>query len=318
MRLERRDFVAAAAVVVTALLIIAAAAYSPRVVGALATADHVTVLWFSLTGGALYLTPWVTGALLGVAGYALVARFRGVPRSAIVVAGLFFLVGLAVGAKLQYRLEIFKPLGALLISPRDLLEPGGRLPLGLLLGGLLALARCGVAGISWRAVGDGLAVFESVMSTIGRLGCLLAGCCMGGACPPWMSAICLRYPRGTPAFDDQVAAKLLDPASVLSLPAHPLPAYFALAALLILTVLLLLLRYGAPAGSLLTVFGILWPPAKIGLEAIRAVPRQGSAMLVVPLLLFLLTVGGLAVQYARNARRRGAVVTDPGALLMSG
>src|SRR5262249_19255656 len=153
------------------------------------------------------------------------------------------------GAKLQYRLESLPLREALRVHPAELLTAGMRLPLGLLLGGLLACLWCVVLGAPWRETGDALAVTFSVLIPIGRVGCLLYGCCMGAVCGRWPRAFCVSYPPGTEAYTQQLRDNLISLSSRLSLPAHPLPLYFALASLFTLAVLLWLLRRGAPPGA---------------------------------------------------------------------
>ena len=97
---------------------------------------------------------------------------------------------------------------------------------------------------------------------------------------------------------------LISPGAPLSLPAHPLPAYFAVASLLTLAVLLWLLRRGAPAGSMLATFCILRPLSKLSLEPLRAVPRPGALMLGIPATVLIVTCTVLAVMFLRRAGAR--------------
>jgi phosphatidylglycerol:prolipoprotein diacylglycerol transferase len=282
-------------------LVVALAVHAPSLAGELARRGEVHLLGARLTGAVLYLGPWSAGWVLGGAAAILVGRVRGVPAIAMLGVDLIFTVGFAVGGRLQYRLEAYPVATALWMSPEDLLGPGGRTPLGLLAGGLLAIGWCRLRrSAPWRDAGDALAVHAAVAGAIGRVGCLFTGCCMGVACAWPFAGFCLRYPAPTPAFLNQVATAGLDPAAAYSYPAHVLPAYFALTSLALLGVLLLLWRRGAPAGAMLATFGIVEPMAKIGLEALRAVPRQGPWMIAIPLTTMAITLFVALVLRRRN------------------
>jgi prolipoprotein diacylglyceryltransferase len=103
---------------------------------------------------------------------------------------------------------------------------------------------------------------------------------------------------------------------VQSLPAHPLPLYFGLASVATLGVLVLLLRRGAPPGTLLAAFCVLRPAAKLALEPLRAPERGGFLMVVIPGGVLAVTCGMLAgmlarrVVAARAARIAGAARGD--------
>jgi prolipoprotein diacylglyceryltransferase len=127
----------------------------------------------------------------------------------------------------------------------------------------------------------------------------------------------MRFPRETEAYGAQLTHNLISPGAPLSLPAHPLAIYFAFASLLTLVVLLWLLRRGTPAGSMLAVFCILWPLAKLALEPLRAVPRPGMMMTIVPatILVFGCALAGAmlrraALRRANRPRVHGAEVVS--------
>jgi prolipoprotein diacylglyceryltransferase len=250
-----------------------------------------------------HLFCWTAGAAAGFVAGILVLRARGAVTWATVLALGFAWEGLLLGAKWQFRLEHYPLADALWVTPRELLQPGVRIPLGLLTGGVLAGLWCLLVRAPWRETGDALAVAACVMMPIGRIGCLLDGCCMGSACGPW-APFCLRYPRGTDAYLAQVSAGLLGGSEPLSLPAHPLPIYFAASALAMLGVLLWLLHRHAAPGALLAVFLVLEPATKLLLEPLRATPRPPLLMVGIPATILVGTLLVLAATRVVRGRAR--------------
>jgi len=260
-----------------------------------------------------YLVLWGVGDLVGFVAALFVLRARGALGVATVTALLLAWAGLVFGSKWHYRLENMSVLDALLMSPTEVITAGNRLPLGLLVGGVLAGLWCLAVGASWRATGDALAVAASTLIPIGRIGCLMNGCCMGVACGPWAPAfLCVRQPPGTEAYNEQLGHHLIESGSSLSLAAHPLPVYFALSSLVVLAVMLWLLRHGTRPGALLAVFMIVRPLTKLAVEPLRAYPRPPALMLGVPALELAVALLALALVFGRRraARRTGAVERD--------
>ena len=250
---------------------------------------------------------WTAGAAAGFVAGLLVLRARGAVTWATVVALGWAWEGLLLGAKWQFRLEFYPLAEAFWVTPRELLEPGVRIPLGLLTGGVLAGLWCLAVRAPWRETGDALAVAACVMMPIGRIGCLLDGCCMGAACGPW-APFCLRYPQGTDAYVAQVRTGLLGGSEPLSLPAHPLPIYFGASALGILVVLLWLLRRKAAPGALLAAFLVLEPASKLLLEPLRASPRPPGLMVGIPVTILVGTLLVVGTRIRRAMRRAPAPI----------
>lgn len=266
-----------------------------------ATDVHVWGRRLDLAG--MYAVIWATGLWVGGLAGVFVLRARRALSSRAVAAMGLGTVAFVAGIKLQYRLELFAPGEALAIPVDRIAEPGAHLPLGLLAGSVVAVGSAALLGSGWRQVGDAWAVAMSVMIPIGRVACLLAGCCYGVVCARWPSWLCLTYPRGSPAFSRQAAYGLVDPGSAASLPTHPLPIYFALASLATLAILLRLLRRERAPGTLLLAFAILRPAAKLGLEPLRADARPGPLMTAIPAVVL---VGAIVVAIVILARRRRA------------
>jgi prolipoprotein diacylglyceryltransferase len=252
-----------------------------------------------------YIAFWAAGGLAGLMAATLVLRGRGALTLSTFTALVIAWIMQAVGAKWQFRLEYLPVLTALWLSPRELFQPGMRLPLGLVTGAAAAGLWCVLLRAPWRDTGDALAVAASVLIAIGRFGCLANGCCMGRVCSrAWF--FCMRFGRDTEAYGGQVQQGLIPRGAPLSLPAHPLPLYFAAASLVTLGVLLWLLRRGAPAGSMLAAFCILRPIAKLSLEPLRATPRVDAMMVGIPASVLVLTCPVLGFVFFRRGVIRRA------------
>ncbi|MGL4943579.1 MAG: prolipoprotein diacylglyceryl transferase [Thermoguttaceae bacterium] len=112
---------------------------------------------------------------------------------------------------------------------------------------------------------------------IGRLGCLMNGCCYGEVCSPEYGIV---FPVGSPAHYEQVARGLVDANSGQVLPVYPTQLYSA-AGLAILGAILLALDFvvnfavnkqfaNRYAGIVLAAFLLLEPPMRFVLEIFRA------------------------------------------------
>jgi phosphatidylglycerol---prolipoprotein diacylglyceryl transferase len=229
---------------------------------------------------AAYHLLWGLGLYVGGLAGVAVLRVRHAASTATLGALLLSGTAFLVGARLHYRLETL-PLGDAL-SSHGFLTGGLRLPLGLLLGATVACGGAWLMRADWRATGDAWAVTASAVIAIGRMGCLAAGCCFGAVCSSRLSWLCVRHGPETETYGYQLQHQLIEPGASLSLPAYPLPAYFAVASLATIAALVWLLRRGAPAGALLLAFCILRPAAKLALEPLRADPRPALLMVGIP------------------------------------
>jgi phosphatidylglycerol:prolipoprotein diacylglycerol transferase len=174
------------------------------------------------------------------------------------------------GATLQFRVEQYALGTAAVFTPAAVLDGGHKLPMGLLVGGIVGLAGALLLRVPWRVMGDALAIGACVIMTVGRIGCFLNGCCSGLACPTWLAPLCPRYGIGSEAHGLQLAHRDILPGTPLSLPVHPLPLYFLAAAGATLLVLLAIRRAGARDGTAGAVFLVTYPALHLALEHLRA------------------------------------------------
>lgn len=119
-----------------------------------------------------------------------------------------FVCGIA-GARLFFVIEYWEVRFANLPFPQSVLEvfmftEGGLVVYGSLIGASIAFVIfCRRHKLPMLALADMLAPSLVVGLALGRIGCLLNGCCYGGACDaPWA----ITFPAGSPAYEGQLAA----------------------------------------------------------------------------------------------------------------
>jgi len=151
--------------------------------------------------------------LLGVAASITIAVMRGrrygIPDDVMFGIAPWLLVGGIVGARLfyviEYRDKFFT--GELGSTVRNLINftEGGLVVYGSFIGGFLA----GVFYVRrhrlpFLRMGDVIVPCLFIGLCLGRLGCLMNGCCYGNACEDHWTA--LRFPNGSPVYHDQLAS----------------------------------------------------------------------------------------------------------------
>jgi len=137
---------------------------------------------------------------------------------------LSLMAGCALGATLGATLfsALFVPWHTL---PARLAEGSafiGRSVLGGIAGGICGVELTKKLVGHARSTGDAFALAIPPGHAIGRLGCLLQGCCWGTPTSlPWG----VRYPEGSYAYASQLEQGMLHDAQPLSLLVHPTPLY---------------------------------------------------------------------------------------------
>ena len=243
------------------------------------------------------LTIYSYGVLLAAAyllglQFALVrARARGLDSQRVMDLGIWIIVSALAGAKLLLLIVDFKQFTS---SPRDLL--GLARSGGVLYGGLIAAVAVALIYLRrhklplWTTT-DVFAPGIALGHIVGRLGCLLAGCCFGRpASVPW--AITFTNPAA--------AANVGTP---LGIPLHPTQLYEAGAELLILGFLLAWERRGRPfPGRTFWTYMLLYGISRFAIEFYRGDSRgmvfdalstsQFVSVLLVPLAIVMLVILG--------------------------
>jgi phosphatidylglycerol---prolipoprotein diacylglyceryl transferase len=200
--------------------------------------------------------------LLGLQFALIRARSRGLDRERVMDLGIWIIISALVGAKLLLLIVDYRPF---LANPRtivDLLRSGG-----VFYGGLIAAVTVALAYI-WRhrmpmwTTTDVFAPGIALGHVVGRLGCLLAGCCFGRPTSvPW--AISFHDPNAFATSGTPLGVSL-----------HPTQLYEAGAEALILVFLLAFERRGRPfPGRTFWSYMLLYGISRFIIEFYRGDPR---------------------------------------------
>jgi phosphatidylglycerol---prolipoprotein diacylglyceryl transferase len=229
--------------------------------------------------------------LLGLQFALMRARSRGLPSQQVMDLGIWIIISALVGAKLLLLIVDFNQFTA---NPRDLLSlarSGGVFYGGLIAAVAVALIYLRRHHLPLWTTTDVFAPGIALGHIVGRLGCLLAGCCFGKQTSvPWAIT-----------FHDPVA--MANVGTPLGVPLHPTQLYEAGAEALILAFLLLFERRGRPfPGRTFWSYMLMYGVSRFIIEFYRGDPRgmafdalstsQFVSVLLVPLaivMLFLLS-----------------------------
>jgi phosphatidylglycerol:prolipoprotein diacylglycerol transferase len=219
--------------------------------------------WFQLPS---YGVMVALGVLAGLLTLRRRADAAGLDGSRLVDVGLWLVIWALIGAK---------GLLVLVELPRYVSDPGQILGViragGVFLGGFIAALVAGVVFIRrYRlpplATLDVLVPSVALGQAIGRVGCLLAGCCWGSRCDlPWA----LTY------TDPVAAANVGTP---LHVPLHPFPVYAALVNLSLYVVLEAMYSRRLPAGRVFASYLVGYGAARFLLEFVRGDAGRGFVL----------------------------------------
>jgi phosphatidylglycerol:prolipoprotein diacylglycerol transferase len=150
----------------------------------------------------------LAGIVSGVAMAAYRARKGGLDAEVIISLAFWLVISGVIGARLFYVVEYWDEKFARL-SLRDTLLEVINVPQGglVIYGGFLGAAAGFTAfvrkhGLPFLAMADLIAPSMMIGLALGRIGCLLNGCCYGGPTDwPWA----VTFPQGSPPYMDQVS-----------------------------------------------------------------------------------------------------------------
>lgn len=208
-----------------------------------------------------------------VAGWALTLRLTGNDGLAPRQTQACF-IATAVAALAGAHLLFIATNPRLFDSVADVFASGGLVAYGGFLGGLFgSILFCRLAGVPFLVWADCAVPALCTGLAITRLGCLLAGCDFG---VPWDGAWAVRFPRGSPAFEQQVVQGLLPADAPSSLAVHPTQIYESLAGVSLLALVLLVRRIRRVPGEALAAFALGYAVLRYGIETLRADFQRGS------------------------------------------
>lgn len=223
------------------------------------------------------------------------ARRYGFDSAAIIDLGVATIVAALVGAKLLLLVVEFPHYASRPAELWTLVRSGGVFYGGLLLAIPVALWYARRAGLPMWTTADLFAPGIALGQAVGRIGCLMAGCCFGRPTTlPWAVTFTSPYAAenaGTP----------------LDVGLHPTQAYEAGAGLLILAVLLATERTGRSfPGRTFSLYLLLYSISRVAIEFFRGDARGMVGPLSTSQFVSLLLVPTAAGMLVRLARRQEA------------
>jgi phosphatidylglycerol:prolipoprotein diacylglycerol transferase len=237
--------------------------------------------------------------LLGLQFALMRARARGLEGQRVMDLGIWIIISALVGAKLLLLVVDFRQFTETPRAVLDLARSGGVFYGGLIAAVAVALIYLRRHKLPLWTTTDVFAPGIALGHAVGRLGCLMAGCCFGKpASVPW--AITFRNPaalaQGTP----------------LGVPVHPTQLYEAGAEALILVALLVLERRGRGfPGRTFWTYMLLYGVSRFIIEFYRGDSRgvvlgmlstsQFVSVILVPLSIVMLFLLGRSTTPGRNA-----------------
>lgn len=215
------------------------------------------------------------------------ARARGLDGDRVTDLGIYVIASAFVGAKLLLIVVEFDHFRRDPSEIWTVLRSGGVFYGGLLLAVGVAFWQIRRHRLPVWTTCDAFAPGIALGQAVGRIGCLMAGCCYGAPTDlPWGVT-----------FTDPLAAS--NTGAPLDVSLHPTQLYESGAALAILGLLLLAERRGpSPPGRTFWTYLLLYPVARLGIELFRGDPRgtvfailstsQFVSLLLVPLAVVML------------------------------
>jgi phosphatidylglycerol:prolipoprotein diacylglycerol transferase len=246
-----------------------------------------------IAGVSVYYPVLAVGVVAAIVASAIVFRGAGYPPQRIVLYLLAIFVPGMLGAKLYSILLHGGLRGADVELAGGLRYPGALL--GLMLGGYFMRGLL-PKGLGFARFADLFAPCFAIALAVGRVACLLKGCCYGSVSSlPWA----FRYPRGSIPWHAHLEAGGVQWWSAVSLPVHPLPLYFLLLEVGLVALLFWFVKRRAYDGQVALLFLALHGTGKFALEQLRAPYHplhQGVVVLAVP------AIGVLAWRWFRRGR----------------
>lgn len=231
---------------------------------------HPILLRIPLPGGrhfdiATYGFMMALGTLAGILTAWRIAKRESVKGDVIIDVGFWAVICGIFGAKLWFVVEYWGTFA----NKWDLLWNfrSGLVYYGGVLGGALGVfIYLKAKRLPILKILDILAPAAALGLALGRVGCLMNGCCYGIRTDSWLG-VCFK--PGSPAFDDQLHSGLRTISDTASLPLYPTQAFSSVGALLVFFALLGLRRLRRFYGEQIFLLFMLYPPVRFSIEFIR-------------------------------------------------
>lgn len=177
-----------------------------------------------------------------------------------------------VGSRLLYvltnidRLDGFRDVFAV--------SRGGLVAYGGFVGGFLAsVVYSKVKRIRLLAWADCVVPSLGIGLFLTRIGCFLFGCDFGR---PSAASWAVSFPRGSPAWSEQLAQHLITADAARSLPVHPTQIYEALNGLILFGLVMLVRRHRRFSGEMFAAFTMGYAVLRYLVEELRADGQRGA------------------------------------------
>ncbi|MBO60620.1 MAG: prolipoprotein diacylglyceryl transferase [Verrucomicrobiales bacterium] len=167
------------------------------------------------------------GFLIGLWTASRRAARDGIDGKVVSDLGVWIIIAALVGSRVMYVITEWDKYSGEPFSEWINFRSGGLVFYGGFIGAVLAvILYVKIRGSQplWK-IADAFAPSVPLGHALGRLGCLMYGCCFGATCDlPWA----VQFPLGSPAHGVHNAAGLLPPDATHSLHVHPSQVYSAL------------------------------------------------------------------------------------------
>jgi phosphatidylglycerol:prolipoprotein diacylglycerol transferase len=178
---------------------------------------------------------------------------------------VWLLTGGIIGARLFYVVQ--HPESVERLTDLFKIWQGGLVYYGCLIGGLVgSLLYWARHPFPFRPMADAVAPALAVGCAIGRVGCLLNGCCYGDPSDlPWA----IRFPAQSLPWVRHVGDGLIPPYATTSLAVHPTQIYAAIDGLVMLGLLTAYFPYRRRDGEVMALLMVTYPISRFLIEGLR-------------------------------------------------
>jgi phosphatidylglycerol:prolipoprotein diacylglycerol transferase len=208
-----------------------------------------------------------------------------------------------IGGRIFYEIRNYDHHFAFSLS--DAIVRSGTESTGAYMGGIISA----FLFLSWMRI-DMLIAFDvyapilALSQCIGRLGCLMSGCCFGKVTSlPWA----ISFPKYSQAFSAQLEAGMITGDSNMSLPVHPTQIYEMIFGITLFGILLWTGRRIFPKGYRMFFLLVCYAVFRFFIEFLRGDDRGILFAMSVPqvfsVFLFMLGLGGIVYCHKKNKKQ---------------